>query len=163
MSPTIVQAFEKQADHERLASATYLALSHWCECEHYSGFAEFFKKQSAEETAHAAKFYKHLLDRGITPKLGPLPAPDAHFKDLLDVAQLALELERANSFGIHAAYEISVEEKDYPSQVFLYSFIAEQVEEEAWADKMVAKVRAASCAGALTYLDRHIVKLLTEE
>ncbi len=162
MSPSVIQALEKQADHERLASAHYLALSQWCENENYSGFAEFFKMQSGEETEHAAKLHDHLVDRGVLPTLGALPAIANSFKLLTEVAQHAFDLERANTAGIHAAYEIALTEKDYPAQVLLHWFISEQVEEEAWADKMLGKVRAATCAGALTYLDRHIVKELTQ-
>lgn len=158
----VTTALQTQADHERLASASYLAMSHWCEVAHFSGYAEFFRLQAAEETTHAQKILDHLVDRDVVPALGPLPAPACQFDDLQSVARKALDLEKANTAGIHAAYEVALEEKDYAAQVLLHWFISEQVEEEAWADKLFAKTKAASCAGALTYLDRHIVKELTE-
>jgi ferritin len=40
-------------------------------------------------------------------------------------------------------------------------FINEQVEEEAWADEMVARTARANCAGGLGELDRHIERYLT--
>jgi ferritin len=163
MTPTVLTALQNQADHERLASAAYLSMSHWCEVEHYSGFATFFKMQSAEETTHADKILDHLVDRDTLPHLGALAAPRCDFKNLNEVAEAAFALEKANTAGVHAAYEAALTEKDYAAQVLLHWFISEQVEEEAWADKLVAKVRAATCAGALTYLDRHIVKELTEK
>jgi ferritin len=162
MNPNILQALEKQADHERFASAAYLAMSHWCEANDYSGFASFFKQQSGEETEHADRIYKHLLDRDQVPTLGGLPAPKVSYGSLVELAEAALALEQKNTAGIHAAYKAALEASDYPAQVLLHWFIGEQVEEEAWADKMVGKTKAATCAGALTYLDRHIVKELTE-
>jgi len=77
-----------------------------------------------------------------------------------EVAKWAYDLERANTAGIHAAYETALAEKDYPAQVLLHWFISEQVEEEAWSDKLLVKTREATCAGALLNLDRHLSKIL---
>lgn len=159
-SEKVIKALEKQADHELLASQNYLAMSYWCEVHQYSGYAGFFKKQAGEEYEHANKILKHLADRDVLPKLGPVPAPTMAFKALADVAQAAYDFERANTTGIHAAYEAALAEKDYPAQVMLHWFINEQVEQEAWSDKLLVKTREASCAGALSTLDRHVEKIL---
>ncbi len=117
----------------------------------------------SEEQGHAAKILKHLADREVVPAIGALEAPKVSFKHLTDVAQAAYDLERANTAGIHAAYETALAEKDYPAQVLLHWFISEQVEEEAWSDKLLAKTREATCAGALLNLDRHLSKILSGE
>jgi len=159
----LIQALQQQAEHERFASASYQIMSLWCEAANYSGFASFFSKQAAEESEHTEKLHDHLLDRGVTPVFGPLPAPKQDFTDLMSLAKHAADLERENTRGIHAAYECALETRDYPAQVMLHWFISEQVEEEAWTDKLLVLVQRASCAGALTQLDRHIVKELTAE
>jgi len=159
-SAKIIAALEKQADHELLASRNYLAMSYWCDVHHHAGFAGFFKKQAGEELAHANKLLKHLADRDVVPKIGAVAAPAGNFKALIETAQAAFDFERANTAGIHAAYEITLAEKDYPAQVLLHWFIAEQVEEEAWSDKLLVKTREAGCAGALLNLDRHLEKIL---
>ena len=69
-------------------------------------------------------------------------------------------MEQANTRGINAVYEASVAAKDYPAQVLMHWFIKEQVEEEAWAAELVDRVQAATCAGSLLDLDRHVEKLL---
>jgi ferritin len=163
MNSDVINALEKQADHELFAAHSYLAMSCWCEAQQHSGFAAFFHKQAAEEREHAGKILTHLIDRGVLPKIGAVAAPSMAFKNLLDVAQAAFDFERANTAGIHAAYEAALAAKDYPAQVLLHWFISEQVEEEAWSDKLVAKVRAASCAGALMDLDRHLDQILGVE
>jgi ferritin len=84
------------------------------------------------------------------------------FKDLVEVAQAAYDFERANTAGIHAAYETALAEKDYPTQVMLHWFISEQVEEEAWSDKLLVKTREATCAGAMLSLDSHLTKILND-
>ena len=159
-SAKVIAALEKQADHELLASQSYLAMSYWCDVHHHAGFASFFKTQAGEEMAHAIKLLKHLADRDVVPKMGAIPAPYGTFKLLVEVAQAAYDFERATTAGIHAAYETALAEKDYPAQVLLHWFINEQVEEEAWSDKLLVKTREAGCAGALLNLDRHLAKIL---
>lgn len=163
MLSNLVHSLEKQADHERFAAASYGALSRWCAFKNWDGFAEFFTRQAAEEQEHADKIYDHLILRGVLPTFGPLAAPQSSFSDLLEAAKTALALEKANTQGIVSAYELAQQTSDYPAQFLMQWFITEQVEEEAWAEKMVAKVMAANCAGSLAYLDRHIVKELTEK
>lgn len=156
----VITALEAQATHELFAAQSYLAMSCWCEVQQHSGFASFFHKQAGEEREHADKILKHLTDRDVIPKIGALAAPAVTFKTLLDLAQAAYDFERANTAGIHAAYEAALAAKDYPAQVMLHWFINEQVEEEAWSDKLLVKVREAGCAGALMNLDRHLEKIL---
>lgn len=163
MDSTVIETLQKQAEHERFASASYLALSLWCEAQNLSGFAAFFRKQAAEETGHTGKLHSHLLDRGVTPVLGSLAAPRQEFVDLVDAVSHAVALEKLNTQGVHGCYEAALEKKDYPAQTMLHWFIEEQVEEQAWTEKLLALTRRATCAGGLTSLDRHVVKILTEE
>jgi ferritin len=157
-APAVVTALEQQLNHELKAAQDYLALALWCEVRDWDGFARFFRKQAGEEREHADKFLNHLTDRGVLPALGTLPAPKRDYTGLLEVARLAHGLECANTAGIQAAYEVALQEKDYPAQVLLQWFINEQVEEEAWSSKMVAKVERASCGGGAFYLDHHLEK-----
>jgi ferritin len=160
MSPKLIAALNKQASYELQAAQAYLALAYWCEVHHSSGFAKFFHAQAAEEQSHAAKILKHLADRDVVPAIGALAAPKASFKEITEVAQAVWDMERANTAGIHATYEVALAEKDYPAQVLLHWFISEQVEEEAWSDKLLVKTREATCAGSLMDLDRHLSKIL---
>jgi ferritin len=160
MPPKLTDALNKQANQELQAAQAYLAMSYWCEVHHFSGFAKFFQEQSAEEQSHAGKILKHLAERGMVPAFGALAAPKTSFKDLIAVAQTAYDLERANTAGIHASYETALAGKDYPAQVMLHWFISEQVEEEAWSEKLLVKTREATCAGGMSSLDRHLSKIL---
>lgn len=162
MKQTVIEALEKQANHEFTAAHDYRALAYWCEANDYSGFAKFFLEQSAEEVEHAEKIISHLLDRGAHPALLTIEAPRKDYEAIVDIAQMAYDLERANTAGIEAAYEVALAEKDYPAQVMLHWFISEQVEEEAWTAKMLGKTKTAQCSGATSWLDRHIIKELRD-
>jgi ferritin len=142
------------------AAQSYLALAYWCDVRQYSGFAEFFHMQVQEERGHADKILKFLADREVVPAIGQIGAPRNSFQDLGEAAKFVYDLERANTAGIHAAYQSALQAKDYASQVMLHWFINEQVEEEAWSDKLLVKVQEATCPGALQMLDRHVIKEL---
>jgi ferritin len=152
----------RQLNYELTAAHAYLALSVWCGNRSLKGFAGFFAKQAGEEREHAGKLMQHVLDRGIAPELAAIAAPKQNFKSLLEVVEQAQTMEQSNTRGINAVYEAAVADKDYPAQVLMHWFINEQVEEEAWAAELVDRVKAASCAGSLLDLDRHVVKLLAD-
>jgi ferritin len=160
IAPQVLAELNRQLNQELAAAHSYYALSLWCTDENLIGFARFFANQSAEEREHAGKIANHLLDRNSQPKLDGIAAPKQNFKSLLDIAQQAQAMEQANTQGINAAYEAAVAAKDYPAQTLMHWFINEQVEEEAWCTEMVERVQAASCAGGLSDLDRHIERYL---
>jgi ferritin len=163
MDQEVVAAVEKQATQELYAAQCYLALAYWSDVRQYSGFAEFFHLQVQEERMHADKFLKFLADRDVIPTLHPIAAPRNAFSNLTEVAKAVYDLERGNTAGIHATYEAALRAKDYASQVMLHWFINEQVEEEAWSDKLLVKVQEATCAGSLSSLDRHLIKELRKK
>jgi len=163
IAQTVLTELQRQLNHELSAAHAYIALSLWCEEQNCKGFARFFLKQAEEEREHARKFMDHLLDRQVLPELTELAAPKGKFKSLMDIARQALAMEQANTAGINAAYEAAVKAKDYPAMILLQWFITEQVEEEDWANEMVERVEQASCAGALSDLDRHIERYLSEK
>ncbi len=156
VAPKVLTELNRQLNHELGAAHAYQALSIWCAARNFTGFAAFFAKQAGEERDHAGKMIAHVLDRGAAPELAALPAPPSDQASLLDVALQAQSMELANTRGIHAVYEAALAEKDYPAQVLMHWFISEQVEEEAWCDEMIDRVKGASCAGSLSDLDRHI-------
>jgi ferritin len=163
ISAPVLGELNRQLNHELAAAHAYQALAAWCAVRNLKGFAGFFTRQAAEEREHADKFLAYLLDRGAAPELAAIPAPLQQYDSLLQVAVQARGMEQSNTRGIHAAFEAALAARDYPTQVLLHWFIAEQVEEEAWTHEMVDRVEGATCAGGLLDLDRHIVKLLTHD
>jgi len=163
MSPTLATAFLAQANREFATSLLYRALAYWADYRDYNGFKQLFTDQAEEEETHAKNFYAYLTERDQTVAIGPFDAIAPAYADLLSVSKAVYAHERANTKSIHALYEMALTEKDFATQVFLQTYIAEQVEEEAWTDSLVERVSRSSCAGALYNLDRHIVKDLFGE
>jgi ferritin len=163
MSPAVTTELQRQLNHELAAAHAYDAISIWCQDRNYKGFARFFYKQAGEEREHARKFIDHLIDRAVLPQLGSLPAPRMNFASVMEIALEAQKMEQNNTAGVLAAYEATLADKDYASQVLLQWFINEQVEEEAWTDELVDRVRRAECPGGMAELDRHIERHLTQK
>ncbi|HPU54873.1 MAG TPA: ferritin [Verrucomicrobiota bacterium] len=159
----VLNELNRQYNQELSAAHSYRALSFWCEAQNFKGFACFFDKQAEEEIAHAKRIAAHLIDRRVLPQTGTLPAPKRDFQSLLEAARHAQSMEEINTKGIHTVYEAALASKDYPAQVLMHWFINEQVEEERWSTEMVERVQAATCAGSLSDLDRHIERLLAEK
>jgi ferritin len=163
ISQKVIEELNRQFNQELAAAHSYLALSVWCDVRNLKGFGKYFVKQAGEERAHAEKILKHLTDRSVTAEVAALPAPKQEFRTLLEIAQQSQAQEHANTLGINAVYEAAVAAKDYPAQVLMHWFIKEQVEEEDWSAEMVERVQAATCAGSLSDLDRHIERYLEQE
>ena len=153
----------RQFNQELGAAHSYRALSIWCESQNLKGFAGYFAKQAAEEHVHAGKMITHIVDRGAMPKMTAVAAPKDDFKSLLEAARHAQAMEQSTTQGINSVYEAAVGAKDYPAQILMQWFINEQVEEEAWCLEMVERVQAATCAGSLSDLDRHIERYLAAD
>jgi len=159
----VVKELNRQFNQELAAAHSYLALSVWCDVRNFKGFGKYFAKQAGEERGHAERILKHLTDRGATAEVAAVPAPNQEFGTLLEVAQQAQAQEHANTLGVNSVYEAAVAAKDYPAQVLMHWFIDEQVEEEDWSTEMVERVQAATCAGSMSDLDRHIERYLETE
>jgi len=158
----VLAELNRQFNQELGAAHSYRALSIWCEAQNLTGFASFFTKQAAEEHVHAEKIIAHIIDRGVMPETTAIAAPKHNFKSLLEVARHAQAMEQTNTQGINSVYETALGAKDYPAQVLMHWFIDEQVEEEAWSLEMAERVQAATCAGSISDLDRHIERYLTD-
>lgn len=159
----VLAELNRQINQELSAAHSYLALSLWSDDQNLKGFASYFAKQVTEEHGHAKKITTHLIDRGVLPELAAIAAPKHNFKSLLEVAHHAQGMEHSNTQGINAVYEAALAAKDYPAQVLMQWFINEQTEEEAWCLEMVERVQAATCAGGLSDLDRHIERYLMDD
>ena len=162
IKPAVLNELQRQLNHELGVAHAYTALAVWCVDLNLKGFARFFYKQASEEREHAQKLIDHLLDRNELPELSALPAPKTKFKSIMDVARQAQSMEQANTTGINKCYEVAMKDHDYPAQVLLHWFIAEQKEEEDWCEELVERIEAANCAGGMSDLDRHIERYLMD-
>ncbi len=157
MKGAVRDAISEQIKHEFYSAYLYLSMAGSFEAASLPGFAQWMRKQSEEEREHAMKFFDFLLDRGERVQLQAIDQPPNSFRSPLDTLEQALEHEKEITAHIHKLYGLSVQENDYPAQVLLSWFVAEQVEEEKSASGIVERLRmAGENSTALLLLDNEM-------
>jgi ferritin len=160
----VLAGINEQIGKEFAAAYLYLAMAAYFERNNLPGFAHWMRMQHQEETGHALRLFDYLLDRGAPVELDEIPKPPAKFKSPLDVLERAFSHEEKVTASINHLYELAVKSKDYPTQIQLQWFIAEQVEEEKMFSELVARVRMAGDSGsALFFVDRELAGRATQE
>ncbi len=156
-SKALVEALNEQINYEYFASYQYLAMAAYFESAGLSGFASWMRAQSEEELFHAMKIFDFMHDRNARVKLLAIKEPVAEFSSTLDVFEKTLAHEQAVTASINALYELSLQEKDYPTQVMLQWFIEEQVEEEKTVQEIIDQLKLIGDDGTgLFQLDREM-------
>lgn len=164
LSKTLQDAMNEQIKNELYSAYIYLSMSAYCEAENLPGFAHWMRLQAQEEVGHAMKFYDFICDRGGRVALKAIDQPPIEFQSPLDVFEKTLEHEQKVTGMIHNLYALAVQEKDYPSQVFLQWFVDEQVEEEKNASQIVETLKMIGDQGpALIMLDRELAQRQAED
>jgi ferritin len=157
MKSEVRDALSEQIKHEFYSSYLYLSMAGSFEVANFPGFAHWMRQQSEEEREHATKLFDFLLDRGEHVQLQSIDQPPYAFRSPLDAFEQALEHEKEITSRIHKLYELSVQEKDHPAEVFLSWFVKEQVEEEKAATEIVERLRmAGEDSAALLLLDKEL-------
>ncbi len=157
MSAVVHEAINRQINAELSASYSYLAMSAFCERQHFHGCARWLRMQSQEEYGHAMKLFDFLLARDGTVELKGISEPSLAYTSLRAVFEAALEQEQEVSRQIDALYELAFKEKAYAATVELQWFLTEQVEEEKSTREIVAKFRLVKDDPAsLLDLDREL-------
>ena len=141
LSPALRDAFNEHLKQELYSAYLYLAMAAYCESINLPGFAHWMLLQAEEEREHAMKFYRFIHDRGGRVILPAIPQPPSEFASPAALFEQALAHEQEVTTMIHHLYGRAVDEGDYPSQVFLQGFVAEQVEEEKTASALVETLR----------------------
>ena len=155
----IQDALNAQINLEQYSAQLYLAMSAHCESKSFRGFAHWLRVQAQEETAHAMKIVRFLLDRGGRLELKPIEAPPTDFGSVTQVFEKILAHEQHITTSISSLFERSRAEKDYASEITLQWYVTEQVEEEANVGQILDQLRAVGeQGGGIWYLDSKMGK-----
>ena len=157
MTPTVLEAINKQIAAEFNASFSYLAMAAWCEHHKFTGCGKWLRVQSQEEHGHAMKLFDFVLARNHHARLAGIDTPMSEFGSVLDVFERAFAQEQEVSRQIDHLYELAFTEKVFAAMAALQWFVTEQVEEEKTLREIVAKFRMVKDDPAsLLDLDREL-------
>ncbi len=148
ISKKMAQALNKQLNNELYSAYLYLSMSSYGNSVGLKGAANWFMVQYQEEMVHFMKFYDYINSQGIHVELAAMEAPPSEFGSLLAMFEQALKHEQFITKSINDWMELAVKEKDHATQIFLQWFVTEQVEEEASAGDVIARLKMAGETGA---------------
>lgn len=159
LSKKLASALNAQLTAELYSAYLYLSMAAMFRARSLHGLGHWMETQAREETGHAMRFYKHLLERGNAVKLPAIEAPPSDWASPLAAFQDTYAHEQQVTGRIHELANLATAEKDHATAAFLRPFIEEQVEEEATAFEMVQKLNlVGNSAGGLLVLDHHAGK-----
>lgn len=153
------EALNTHIQEEIFSSHLYLSMAAYSAHLNLKGFAHWMKLQSKEEMNHAMKLFDYIIERGGKALLGEIKQPPHDFQSVENMIEMTLKHERGVTAMINKLYELSFQEKDYPTQVMLQWFVKEQVEEEASISEIFEKLKMIEKkSSAILYLDKALGK-----
>ncbi len=152
ISTKIADLINHQIAKEQYAAQYYLSMSAWFYAQDLDGIANYFRVQSKEELMHADKMFDYLVDVGAEIVIGEIPQPPHGFISAKEIFEKALEHEKVVTKSIFNILKNANDEGDFATVSFLQWFVNEQVEEEANASQLVAKIKMVSDNPSALYL-----------
>lgn len=142
----------EQINNEFYSAYLYLSMS-----AHFSdvgllGFANWMRVQTQEELAHAMFIYDFLINRGEKVTLGNIAAAPSDWGSPLSVIEAALKHEVHITGLINNIAAVAEQHNDRATMSFMNWFIDEQVEEEANAQDIIAKLKLIGDDKSALYL-----------
>lgn len=156
LSKRVGKALNDQVTKEIASSYLYLQMAAWFETQNLKGFATWMKIQAQEELAHGMIFFNFLVERGTMVELGEIAKPDATFASARQVFERALAHEEGVTASIHSIMDVATKDRDYATQRRLDWFISEQVEEEANATEIIARIKLLGDGQSMFLLDKEL-------
>ncbi len=157
ISKKMEEAINKQINAEMYSAYMYLSMAVYFADKNLMGFFNWLYVQYHEEMEHAEKFMRYLIERGGRVRFEAIEKPPFEWKDPLDVFKAVLEHEQKVTRMIYELVDIAEQEKDRASFSMLQWFVDEQVEEEANASEIVAKLEMiGDSKQGLLMLDREL-------
>lgn len=147
------EAINKQIVAEIWSAHLYLSMAFYFDKEGFTGFATWMKKQSEEEMEHAYTMADYIIKRGGTAKVGKIDSVPQTWESPLAAFEHVYEHECKVSKMIDDLVDLAAAERDKATQDFLWSFVREQVEEEATASGIVDRMKKMG-ATAIFNLDQ---------
>jgi ferritin len=104
--------------------------------------AEYFKKQSIQETEHAQKFIQHLNDRaGGKVTICEISPPILDLSSVESIGRIYILTEEGTTESIESIYELASDTKSFIDLPFLLDMLSEQVEEENSSVEFALKLK----------------------
>ena len=129
LSKNMQTALNRQIREELHSGYLYLSMSAYLESANLQGMGHWMRLQAQEETGHAMRLYKCILERRGLVQLATIEAPETAWKSPKVAFDEVLAHEDMVTGLIHELVALANQEKDYATSNLLQSYVDEQVEE----------------------------------
>ncbi|HMA77144.1 MAG TPA: ferritin [Candidatus Krumholzibacteriaceae bacterium] len=158
LSDKMCEALAEQVNKEIYSAYLYLSMSSYFDSEGLKGFSNWYFIQYREEMDHAMRIYDYIQEQGFRVKLKAIDEPPSEFGTPLEVVEKTLEHEKFVTSLINDLMDLSIEEKDHATKIFLQWFVSEQIEEESSVTDILDKLKLAGEKGnGLFMIDRELM------
>lgn len=142
----------EQVNKELYSAYLYLSMSSYFSDIGLLGFANWMRVQFQEEQAHAMFIYDFLINRGEKVVLTAIDGPPNTWSGPLNVMEEVLKHEMYVTSLINNIISVAEEAKDRATMSYMNWFVDEQVEEEANAQDIIAKLKLIGDDKSALYL-----------
>jgi ferritin len=159
LSDNLVNSINDQIQFEYYSAFIYKSMQAYFEAEDLPGMANWMNIQFQEEMSHAEKMFDFVCETGKRVVLQGMDTPHRDYASPLEVFEVALEHEQIVTKRINALMDLAQQEKNHAAQIFLQWFVTEQIEEEATANHIIAKLKRVEGDGrGLMMIDQELAQ-----
>ena len=122
VSDELYHLMNSQVTRELAASQLYLAASIWCDANELIGMADYMRRESEEERAHALAFIAFASKRNIPIELEDVEAPVADWDNPEELWEDLLRAEVANTHSLLELGDAASNCRDHSVTTFLMPY-----------------------------------------
>ena len=153
----VEEILNAQINKEFYSAYLYLAMSAHFDGMGLKGFACWTKVQAKEEMDHGIIILDYIIAQDGKVNLHPIEAPVCNFGTPLQIFEEILAHEKSVTESIECVANLSENECDKATRVFIDWYIKEQVEEEAQVLDVIKKIKIfGSECSILYHLDKEL-------
>ncbi len=157
LTAKIQKELNSQLNKELFSAYLYMSMAAYFQDVDLLGFANWMNIQVKEELMHAEKFYNFIHERGGRVALEAIEKPLTEWASPLTAFEASLDHEVFITKSINELVNVSLQESDHATGIFLQWFVTEQVEEEANTTEIIKKLKLMKdFPGGLYMIDKEL-------
>jgi len=141
LSRTTLEKLNEQIALEQTAADFYLQMSAWCHEQGLEGCASFLRLHSQAERAHMYRLSDYVNGSGAKVVVDSVERADGHYASVRELFEDAYAHERHATSKLDELLDVTLAENDQATFDLLKQCAAEQREEEARLERIVAQLR----------------------